>query len=150
MTPMYAHVIGLDYVSTLFAMISGGIVGFLFFYYLTNLIIIFSPYITPYTRLLIPERIRISWRNYRNRKKQKRLAKPRFTRKNKMLVKIIRNYGLYALVALTPTFLSIPLGAVLLRKYYGTHYVAIIITIIAIILVGIIEISGYWFLWGDL
>ena len=149
-TPMYAHLIELDYFETLIAMISGGVGGFFFFYYITSFLINRSSQISPYVRILFPERIRIVIRNYRHKRKIKRDNKPIFTRRNKLLVRLIRNYGLIALVILTPTFLSIPLGAVLLRKYYPKHKYAVIITVFAIITAGIVETSGYWFLWGDL
>lgn len=149
-TPMYAHLIELDYVSTVFVTISGGVAGFLLFYYFTSILIKSAPFIDPYIRLIIPERIRIAIRNYHYKQKEKRKGKPKFTRRNKMLVRIINNYGLYTLVILTPTFLSIPLGAFLLRKYYVSHNYAVIITIFAIVFVGILETTCYWFLCGDL
>ncbi|MFC2111153.1 hypothetical protein ACFLQ5_01735 [Bacteroidota bacterium] len=42
-----------------------------------------------------------------------------FTMKNKLLAKMKINFGYLGLIAFTPVFLSIPLGAFLIKRYYG-------------------------------
>jgi hypothetical protein len=43
-----------------------------------------------------------------------------FTRSNRRLVRIKINYGLMGIVILSPVLLSIPIGAFLAARYYGT------------------------------
>ena len=42
-----------------------------------------------------------------------------FTWKNKLIVKVKREYGLIGLAALTPTILSIPVGTFLAARYFS-------------------------------
>ncbi|MFD1552019.1 hypothetical protein DNU06_01035 [Putridiphycobacter roseus] len=48
-------------------------------------------------------------------------AKRKFTRINKLIVKVRRSLGIYAFTFLAPLFLSIPLGSIACAKFYG-HY----------------------------
>jgi hypothetical protein len=45
-------------------------------------------------------------------------SKKKFSKKNKMIVKLKRNYGLWGLAFFTPCLLGIPLGALLASAYY--------------------------------
>ncbi len=81
----------------------GGLLGLIFFIYLSKTLIFFwYRYITP---------------QFRQRKTDKRI----FTRRNRFVVMIIKKYGLPGIVILSPIILSIPVGAFLTTKYYGTR-----------------------------
>ncbi len=81
----------------------GGLLGLLFFIYLSKTLIFFwSKYIA-------------SLFGQRYSKKRK------FTRRNRFVVMIKRKYGLPGIVILSPIILSIPVGAFLTTKYYGTR-----------------------------
>lgn len=45
----------------------------------------------------------------------------KFTRVNKLLVKIRSTFGIYAFTLLAPLFLSIPLGSIVCAKFYGNQ-----------------------------
>ncbi len=47
--------------------------------------------------------------------------KKKFTRINKLIVRVRQKLGIYAFTFLAPLFLSIPLGAVACAKFYGHH-----------------------------
>jgi len=47
------------------------------------------------------------------------IPKRKFTRINKLMVKVKRKIGIYGITVLAPLFLSIPLGSVVCAKFYG-------------------------------
>jgi hypothetical protein len=49
----------------------------------------------------------------------KRKAKPKFNKKNKMIVRIKSKYGFWGLAFLTPCLFGIPLGSLLAATYYS-------------------------------
>ncbi|MEQ8910616.1 MAG: hypothetical protein RIC95_15575 [Vicingaceae bacterium] len=67
-----------------------------------------------------------------------RIVKPkpkkRFSKKNKMIVKLKRSYGLWGLAILTPCLLGIPLGALLASAYFRKQKGALLIFFAFIVL----------------
>lgn len=53
--------------------------------------------------------------------------KKKFTKRNKMIIKLKRTYGLWGLALLTPCFLGIPIGAILASIYYSKQKGAIFV-----------------------
>ena len=53
--------------------------------------------------------------------KREKTGKKVFTRRNRFMVLIKKKYGLPGIVVLSPLLLSIPVGAFLTTKYYGTR-----------------------------
>jgi hypothetical protein len=47
--------------------------------------------------------------------------KRRFTKRNRMLVKIINSYGLPGIALITPTIISIPVGTILAGRLFHNH-----------------------------
>ncbi len=45
----------------------------------------------------------------------------KFTRMNKLMVRLKRSIGIYGITFLAPLFLSIPLGSIVCAKFYGHH-----------------------------
>ena len=79
----------------------GGLIGLFASMYLSRILIWFwEKYIAVY----LP---------FRNKKRV-------FTRRNRFLVMVKSRYGFPGIVVLTPVLLSIPLGAFLMTRYYGT------------------------------
>lgn len=99
--PITSLNIGFGYLETLIITTIGGLLGVFFFYYLSASIMLF---IGKVSELL------------RGKRKPKKRRK--FTWKNKLIVRVKRDYGLIGLAAATPIFLSIPVGTFLAARYF--------------------------------
>lgn len=99
--PITSLNIGFGYLETLLITTIGGLVGVFFFYYLSSGIMLLISKMT-------------SKMSGKSAPKKKRV----FTWKNKMIVKVKRDYGLIGLAAITPIFLSIPLGTFLAARFF--------------------------------
>ncbi len=49
------------------------------------------------------------------------IPKRKFTRLNKLMVKLKMRIGIYGITILAPLFLSIPVGSIVCAKFYGHH-----------------------------
>ncbi|MCF8258054.1 MAG: hypothetical protein K9J06_10885 [Flavobacteriales bacterium] len=99
--PITALNIGFGYLQTLGLTMFGGIVGVLFFYFLSNgIMFMFAKMSSHFHADGIPPK------------------KRSFTWKNRMIVRVKRDYGLIGLAAITPALLSIPLGTFLATKFF--------------------------------
>jgi hypothetical protein len=125
-----AYAMGLTFWEALLATVAGGIFGAVSFYYLSGLIIALFSRITLFKR----------------KNKKEKQPKPIFSRKNKIIVKIKRTYGLIGLAALTPVLLSIPVGVFIIRKYYGNNRFALPVTCLAIVVWSVAVLLGLY-LW---
>ena len=144
-TPIFALVIKLDFPTTVITMISGGIFGFLVFYNMSKLLFMLGKVVKPFASRFFPD----SWRNrylsWKNRRAEKRKHKKKFTRRNRLIVKFKRHYGMYGIILLTPWLLSLFLGAILLRKYYAHRKEAVPLMILSIVVEGLIlNFLFYW------
>ena len=63
------------------------------------------------------------WNQLKSRLVKPSAPKPqkRFTRRNRLLVKILRKYGLPGLAIITPTIISIPVGSILAGRLFPDH-----------------------------
>ncbi|MBT7622439.1 MAG: hypothetical protein HN593_08420 [Lentimicrobiaceae bacterium] len=147
-TPIYAHIIGLDFWTTLITMISGGIMGFLIYYHFSKIIIISTKHINPKLKKVLPKGFIEYYQKYNARRKIKRQNKKLFTRRARMMVKFGNNYGMITLIVLTPVLVSLILGAFLLRRYYSHRPEAVPLMILAIIIEGCLLVIGYWHITG--
>jgi hypothetical protein len=132
---LFAPVISIGYgfnflETTVFTSI-GGILGVLFFYYLSKWIIQkyyrYCPTIVSY---FAGEEAKQRLIDSQCGKKSKK----KFTKKNKFLIKIRKRYGYFGIILLTPVLLSIPIGAFIAQKYYSKNkkilvYLSLSITI---------------------
>jgi uncharacterized membrane protein len=99
--PITSLNIGFGYLETLLITTIGGLVGVLFFYYLSSgIMLLIGKVNSTMIRKSTPKKKRV------------------FTWKNKMIVKVKRDYGLIGLAAITPIFLSIPLGTFLAARFF--------------------------------
>ena len=149
-TPIYAQLIGLDIWSSAIAMITGGVVGFLIYYHFSSLVILSTKHIKPVARVIVPDKLQDHYRNHRIRRQARRKNRKRFSWKNRMIVKIGRNYGMYSIIIFTPILISLILGAFLLRKYYSHRTEAVPLMIVSIVTEGALLIIGYWYMVGAL
>ena len=149
-TPIYAYMIGLDIWSTAITMISGGVIGFLIYYYISKIVIISTKHLKPLANVVLPLKLRNHYDKYRQKRKLKRKNKKIFTKRNRRIVKICNKYGMYTIILFTPILISLILGAFLLRRYYSDRREAVPLMIVAIIVEGAILVVGYWYMMGEL
>lgn len=149
-TPIYARLIGLDIWSTLISMILGGVLGFLMYYHFSKIILLIAKHCKPIGREILPDSVQCRYRRYRERREIRRKNRRKFTWRNRMLVKLGKNYGMYSLIILTPILVSLVLGAFLLRKYYSDRPEAVPLMITSIIVEGALLVLGYWYMVGGL
>jgi len=120
LAPPLSFKLGFSYPQTILATTIGGLLGVIFFYYLSEIIIRLFRRVWPKIRLyfskknlnleLKPIVVKASKKNGHPKKN--------FSRKNKFIVLTRKKYGLWGIAALTPILLSIPLGTFLAIKYY--------------------------------
>lgn len=90
-----------SFIKTLIFTNIGGMIGLLFFIYLSDLIIhLWTKYVKPKVSFLNKE-------------------KPIFTKRRRKFVRIKSKYGLPGIIVLNPIILSIPVSSFLVVKYYG-------------------------------
>lgn len=106
--PITSLNIGFGYLETLLITSIGGLLGVLFFFYLSSVL------------MLVISKISARW----NRKKSAK-PKKKFTWKNRVIIHIKREYGLIGLAAITPIFLSIPLGTFLAARFFSNKKMVI-------------------------
>ncbi len=140
--------IGLDFWGTMGAMITGGVLGFLIYYHFSKIVLVSTKRLTPLIVAIVPHHLRKHYSNYHHKRKLRRKNKKKFTKRNRRLVKLGRNYGMYTIIIFTPILISLVLGAFLLRKYYGDRSEAVPLMIASIIIEGSILIAGYWHIMG--
>jgi hypothetical protein len=128
----YAMLIGLEYEQAIFAVLTGGIGGFLFFYYLSKPVIKGFNALKVYICHLFSTLKNNQFQNSCKENKQKKKVKI-FSRKNRFLAKFKNTYGFWGVIICTPFFLTIPLGAFLAGKYYSQRPHLVLYMIISII-----------------
>ena len=113
----------------------GGIIGIYFFAYLSDKL--------------------ISWWNRTFRKpgrftlKEASKEKKIFTKRNRRIVRIKRQYGLIGIALTTPFLLSIPVGTFLVVRYYRTSKTRFLYLIASNLLWSLIY-AGFFFFWDVL
>ncbi|MFK7757608.1 MAG: hypothetical protein AB8B53_11830 [Flavobacteriales bacterium] len=110
--------------STLLIGLTAGVCGTTFFYFLSEYF------------------MRRSHRNRITRiKKGKAKPKKKFTRLNKLLVKVKQRIGLIGIAFITPTIVSIPVGTIIMAKFYKNNRWAYPSLIISLVLWGVAMVS---------
>lgn len=82
------------------------------------------------------------------RKNQQGIKKV-FTRKNRRIVRIKQNYGLFGIALITPLLLSIPVGVFLVVRYYKSSRTKFLYLISANLFWSIIY-TGFYMFWEGL
>lgn len=65
----------------------------------------------------------------------------KFTKRNKMIVRMRKRYGMWGLVVLSPIILSIPVGALLGNKYFRHNHQFIPYMLLSILIWGIVSVA---------
>lgn len=113
----------------------GGILGVLFFAFLSNLLI------KAWRKFYLGSKTDMAVRNFFNKLfniKPKNKKKKVFTRRNKMIAKTKRNYGLIGLALITPSLISIPLGTFIILRSFPNQKKSILILCLSVIFWAIV------------
>lgn len=115
--PALSFSMGLNFVQTWLSTTAGGIVGVFFFFFLSKwLLQLYTRYFFYYFHL---GRLKIY--NALNISVPKFIPARKFTKRNRMIIKVMRKFGMAGIVVLTPILLSIPLGTFIATRYYSTN-----------------------------
>jgi hypothetical protein len=128
---------------TLILMETGGILGFLFFYYFFGFLFKELKLLWPVVYNFTPVLFKVRFEMWVKRQRENRVFARKFTKRNKMIVRIRDRYGMWGLLILSPVILSIPVGALLGNKYFRHDRHFIPYMIIAIIVWGVISVSFF-------
>ena len=142
--PLYAYLIDLKPLESATTQIAGGIASFLFFYYISYFIIISTKIVKPVASKIAPGPVKRRYNEWIERRWNNRQNRKKFTRRNRMLVRI-RRYGMWAVIFSMPLLLSIPVGAFILRKYYERRRGMVWFSMMVIALEGVILC---WLVWN--
>lgn len=141
LAPPLSFKLGFTFSQTVLVTTIGGILGVIFFFYLSEIIIRLFKRIWPYIKAFFnnneikPKPVRI--------KLSSEKPKKNFSRKNKFIVNTRRKYGLWGIAALTPILLSIPLGTFLANKYYSNKKSVLLSLTVSVICWSLIMSSIY-------
>lgn len=142
--PLYAYLIELNLTDSIITIVSGGVIGFLFFYYISYFVIVSTKYVKPVAGKIVPRPLIKRYNDWLEKRENKRQNKRLFTRRNRFMVRL-RMVGMWAIIFTTPVVISIPVGAFLLRKYYEHRHGVVWFAIVAIIVEGILLC---WLIWN--
>jgi len=134
--PLCLYKYQLSFQETVLITSIGGILGILFFALLSNLIIKF------WKRYYVNSKTQQNTNNALNKvfgkEKKEKKKKKVFTRRNKMIIKTKKSYGLIGLSIITPFLLSIPVGTFIILRYFPNQKKSILYLIISVILWSVI------------
>lgn len=115
--PALSFGMGLNFIQTWLSTTAGGIVGVVVFFFLSKWILqMYSRYFFYYfhlARVKIYSSLHFSVPNF--------IPARRFTKRNRFIIKIVKKFGMFGIVFLTPVFLSIPFGTFIATRYYSSN-----------------------------
>lgn len=115
--PALSFGLGLNFIQTWLSTTAGGIVGVVIFFFLSKWILqLYSRYFFYYFHLL-----KVKIYTSLNISVPKLIPARRFTKRNRMIIKIVNKFGMFGIVFLTPVLLSIPLGTFIATRYYSSN-----------------------------
>lgn len=123
--PLGGPGLGLSFFQTYFTCVSGGIVGASFFYFSGGYFI--------------------------QRAEKKRLTikkKKTFSRINKLIVKTKKSIGIVGISFWAPFFLSIPVGSIIVAKFYGQNKKAYLLIVIGMFINALITTGLAYLIYG--
>lgn len=115
-----SYMLGYSYLHTIMNTTFGGWMGVIFFYFLGKAIFRYYPC---WKKAVIHGFMRLKGYSAQKRIHHFSLRKPAkiFTFRNRSIVKLRNKFGFAGLVILTPVIFSIPIGTVLITKYYSSR-----------------------------
>jgi hypothetical protein len=139
-----SYLLGYSYFHTLANTAVGGVMGVVFFFFLSRTLFRlyrrYAPFFFEIVRVFSGFKSQIPG-IYEQRPTRKKI----FNRRNRIIVKIRRNYGMPGIIILTPVLLSIPFGTFLALKYYSSRrnllaWLSLSVVVWSVLLTTIIEI----------
>ena len=124
-TPPVTLQLGYSFWETIFIMLAGGIAGTLVWYYIGGLLL---KGIASVWRMFFPER---------------KKPKKKFSRKNKLIVRVKSRWGLIGLALITPTIISIPIGTLLAARYFGNNWRTLPYMLLSVVMWGFVATMGW-------
>jgi len=137
----YSFGLKLNEWETIFFMLTGGVLGFLFYYYFFGFLFKELKLLWPLVYNFTPVLFKVRFEMWLNRRRIKRMFAKKFTNRNKIIIRIRRQYGKWGIVILSPVILSIPVGALLGNKYFKNDRHFIPYMIFSIIIWGIVSVA---------
>ena len=115
--PALSFGLGLNFLQTWLSTTAGGIVGVVVFFFLSKwLLQLYSRYFFYYFHL-----VRVKIYSKLHVTVPKFIPARRFTKRNRMIIKVVNKFGMAGIVILTPVLLSIPLGTFIATRYYSAN-----------------------------
>ena len=139
----YSFGLKLNEWETIFFMELGGILGFLFFYYFFGFLFKELKLLWPVVYHFTPVLFKVRFEMWLNRQREKKVLARKFTKRNKLIIRIRRRYGMWGLVVLSPIILSIPVGALLGNKYFKNSQHFIPYMLLSILIWGVVSVSFF-------
>jgi hypothetical protein len=136
----YALLFNLNYIETIVMVEIGGLLGFLFYYYFFAFLLKELKLSWPNVYRITPAIFKVGFEQWLTERRKRKLTARKFTRTNKMIVKIRDKWGMIGIIVLTPILLSIPIGALLGTKYFRHIHGFIPWMLVSISLWGIISL----------
>lgn len=137
----YSYGLRLNEWETFFFIETGGILGFLFYYYFFGFLFKELKLLWPIVYNFTPVLFKVRFEMWVIHQKAKQNYAKKFTRRNKIIVQVRRRYGMWGIVILSPVILSIPVGAFLGFKYFRHNHRFIPYMILSIIVWGIVSVG---------
>lgn len=135
-SPFAGIPIGLDFLTTYLAAVSGASISSLFFYFGAEII------------MGIARKNKLKKELEAEKKGIQFKPKKKFTRGNKMTIKLKRSFGKIGLCFLAPSLLSIPVGTIIVAKFYGKEKDTFLWVFIGILLSGLLTTSLAYFVFS--
>ncbi|MEI6677717.1 MAG: hypothetical protein WCL21_03860 [Mariniphaga sp.] len=139
----YSFSLKLNELETFFFIETGGILGFLFYYYFFGFLFKELKLLWPMVYHFTPVIFKVRFELWRKERKSKLINARKFTRRNKIIVILRQRFGIWGLAILSPVILSIPVGALLGNKYFKHNHHFMSYMILSIIIWGIISVSVF-------
>jgi len=119
--PSLAVVLGFNFWQTLLITVPGGIAGVIFFFLSSNFLM-----------------DRAKARKAKKALEGKEVTIRKFTWLNKSLVRVKKKFGMLGIAILTPPFLSIPLGSIVMAKFFKHNRLALPILVVSVAFWGVV------------
>jgi uncharacterized membrane protein len=107
--PFTAVHLGMHYYETYFASVAGGIFGSFFFYFGSDFLLAYAA--KRYAKKLL-------WAKQNNTTIK---VKKKFTKMNRFILRIKSTFGKIGICFWAPFFLSVPIGSIVVAKFYGNE-----------------------------